>query len=78
MRLWTRHAKLLYAGPGKSGELFNSASFQTAVCETTGTFPDSHMTSVLLTLDGYHPGFGGAHWFKDYRLAAMSRTETRK
>lgn len=62
--LWCRRAKRVYGGPGKRGEDFNSANFQSSVHITTGLLPDAETARRWLAVAGYYPGYGGCHWFR--------------
>jgi hypothetical protein len=61
---WCRAAKRRYAGPGELGELFNTASFQATVKETTDTMPDGRTVCSWLTAHGLGAGRSGCHWWR--------------
>jgi uncharacterized membrane protein YbhN (UPF0104 family) len=54
--LWVRQAKQSYGGPGSRGELFNTACFQNAIRQTTGTAISSAAARMWLTDSGYVAG----------------------
>ena len=64
MWLWARHAKKLYGWPGSQGELFNTACFQSAIRQTTGTALSAAIVSMWLRDAGYVAGHGGCHWYR--------------
>lgn len=73
MWIWVRRAKRAYGGPGKLGELFNTACFQQAAGKTTGQTVGDQTSRTWLVEYGYFPGHGGCHWFRSQRLAVASR-----
>ena len=62
--LWTRRAKKLYGWPGTQGELFNTACFQAAIRQTTGTDINGATAAMWLQDFGYVAGHGGCHWYR--------------
>lgn len=74
MWIWIRNARKSYGGPGKKGELFNTANFQSAISKTTGQSVGHQTARVWLVERGYKPGDGGCHWLKQKRNSDKSES----
>lgn len=74
--IWARRAQKQYGGPGDKGELFNTASFTSAVRETTVKDIDVQSAITWLVRNGYFRGRGGSHWYDNEAKAYDSYPES--
>jgi len=78
MWLWCRKARRDYDGPGRCGEVFNTACFQYRVKATTGESVGGQAAAGWLATYGMANGLGGCHWFDDREKADCTFAESTK